>query len=116
MAGDFDRDASAPGSEDDAGSRQFRTRHDWADGDDIAASVVEAVAAVVGKEPTDIDPLYEVVDPDALVALLTSLRSSGAPDTRGAVNFVFNDCEVTVEAGGTIWIDPLGNQHSVHHP
>jgi hypothetical protein len=113
MAGDFDRDALEPA--DDAGSKPFRTRHDWTDGDDIAASVIEAVAAVVGKQPTDIEPLYEVVDPDALEELLLSLRSSGKHDRCGAVTFVFNDCEIKVEASGTIWIEPQGSQAPMHH-
>lgn len=113
MAGDFDRDALGPAG--DAGSRPFRTRHDWTDGDNIAASVIEAVAAVVGKQPTDIEPLYEVVDPDALEELLLSLRSSGGHDRYGAVTFVFNDCKIRVESSGTIWIEPQGNQPSMRH-
>lgn len=92
-------------SVDGDGPSRFHTRHDWGDGDCISTTVINAVAAVVGKAPSDLQPLYDAIDPDALDSLLRSFRCTEAGGDRAVVAFRFDECEVTVESDGTIWIE-----------
>lgn len=72
----------------------------------VSNAVVRAVASVSNSTtassttaseragPQRLDPLYTVIDPDALDALF---RSTSAEDSRrGRVTFYYADCEVTV--------------------
>lgn len=90
------------------GDLPIQTQHDWSDGTEISASVIHAVAAVVDREPTTLEPLYDAVDPDALDQLFRS-RRTGTGGSRLVVSFPFNGCHVTVEADGTISIGPEGD-------
>jgi hypothetical protein len=91
-------------SADDETTRQepaaetSRTRHDWDRDGSVATSVIESVSAVTGDAPPDIDPLYDALDPDALDALVASLRNGSG----GTVSFRFNGCDVTVDSAGRI--------------
>ncbi|WP_123537249.1 HalOD1 output domain-containing protein [Halosimplex salinum] len=58
-------------------------------------AVVSAVADVTGNEPTELDPLYWTVDPDALDALFET-DPAGPHRTGGQVNFTFHGCDVVV--------------------
>lgn len=51
--------------------------------------VVDVVAAARGVDPMELDPLYDVIDPDALDAVL-------ARDTDVEVAFEYADCLVVV--------------------
>jgi len=67
--------------------------------------VIDAVADATDSDPTDVGPLYHVVDPDALDRLF-------APTHRGAVRaghvqFTFGGCEVTVRGDGEIEVERL---------
>lgn len=106
MAGDFDDDFdNSP--DGDPNRRRFKTHHDWEESTDLSATIIDAVSAVIGREPTDIEPLYEVVDPDALDQLLLSLRpSDGNHPGRREVKFIYNGCQITAESSGDIWIEP----------
>lgn len=69
-------------------------------------SVVEAVAEATGRDATALRPLYDVVDADALDALLdpASYRSS---DLRwGRVSFRYEGCDVAVHADGRVVVLP----------
>lgn len=67
--------------------------------------VVESVSAVTGTAPLDLDPLYSVVDPDALDSLFAP-TASGTTRT-GRTTFEYSDCEVTVSADGDVLLDPF---------
>lgn len=95
------------GGQGKAGTSMFQIQHDWAESDEISATIIDAVAAITGNEPADLQPLYEAVDPDALDQLLRSLRTSSISQGRSEVVFTFNGCEVTVAADGTITVDPV---------
>lgn len=79
----------------------YTTHCDWEATDDPSASIVRAVAIAVGTEPTDLRPLYEAVDPDALDRFLT--YGSGAR----SLYFRFESCNVTVSSDGRIAVVPL---------
>lgn len=75
---------------------------DWtADSRSISTAVVSAVAEATGAEPTELEPLYSVVDPDALEALFRPVGAPSVPSPR-RVEFEYCGCEVTVTADRTV--------------
>lgn len=67
-------------------------------------AVVESVAAVLRRDPLDVDPLYEYVDTDALDALVAAAPGKRSPYL--STSFRFENTGVTVTADGTIRIEP----------
>lgn len=72
-------------------------------GEPVATTVVTAVAAVEGVRPERLDPLGDVVDPDALDGLLGSAAGRDC-----WLVFEYHGYEVTVAASGDVWIRELG--------
>lgn len=69
-------------------------------------TVVETVADAEGIDPTELDPLYETIDPDSLDELFQDrLRRVDAPATAGAVTFAYHGYEVRVTAGGRVSLE-----------
>jgi hypothetical protein len=68
----------------------------------VAEGVIEATIEVANHEATSLDPLYSVIDPDALNALFRP-GHSGNPQ----VTFQYNGCEiqVTSDRNIVIWDD-----------
>jgi len=62
--------------------------------------VISAVAEETGKEPTEVGPLYHVIDPDALDRLFSATRGSGR--NQGHVEFTFAGCDVVVHGDGEV--------------
>lgn len=88
----------------DAGHDAVVHRHDWEADDSLATSIVVAVAAVVDTPPSELAPLYETVDPDALESIL----SPSTPDSSGRCHLSFRYAGVGVSASsdGTIRVYP----------
>lgn len=64
-----------------------------------STAVVEAVASAGGWEPTAVpEPLYDVVDPDALDAFVASTDDA-------EVSFTYMGYEVTVAGDGGVTVD-----------
>mgnify|MGYP006286281055 FL=1 len=63
-----------------------------------AESVVRAVSELTGTDPEAMDPLYDVVDPDALNALCEPETSGEGASPR--VSFQFGGCTVVVYGEG----------------
>lgn len=61
----------------------------------ISSAVVDAVADATGRDATDLDPLFDVVDPDGLEALAGCSVSDGTA-TPLFVSFRYAGCEVGV--------------------
>lgn len=72
----------------------------------ITSAVVRAVCAVQGRDPCSLRPLAEVLDPDALEVLFEA-RRNGSPRVGGRLSFVFGHCDVVVENGEYIKVDPI---------
>ena len=82
-----------------------RRTFDWTETKPSAA-VVEVVSNALRATPTDVEPLYTAVDPDALDKLLSD--PDGRRDsTAVVVSFMFADRRVTVEGTGTIVAEPV---------
>lgn len=66
-------------------------------------SVVATIAALAGEEPTELTPLYEAVEPDAIDALVEHARRTGHPD-RTRLTFAYAGYEVSVRGDGRILV------------
>ena len=70
-------------------------------------NVIVRVAAWKGIDPIELEPLYNVVDPDALDALFTGTTGSGQ------LSFMYCGCEVIIEDNGQVVVqDPDVDSHS----
>lgn len=75
-----------------------------ADGDSIAATVIDLVEAIRGVESVALNPpLYDVVDPEALDALFTP--SSDLGTDVGYATFWYQGCRVLVSSGGRVTVE-----------
>jgi len=87
--------------------RAIQAEYDWTVTPPSTA-VIETVAAACDRDPLQLEPLYEVVDPDALDALIRS--SGGGPVADGpTVTFEFAEKSVTVHGGGAVVVRPVGS-------
>lgn len=68
----------------------------------VSIAVVHAIAAHRDVDPTDLPPLYEWVDPDALDALFQPTRAGGP--RRGRLEFAYDGQTVTVDSTGEVTI------------
>lgn len=80
---------------------------EWDQTDDPVRSVIDAVAQATDTEPNDLPLLYDVIDPDALKALLGADEPAERDRTAISVTFVYAGCEVAVEATGRTVVAPL---------
>lgn len=71
---------------------------EWDDADAPSHAVITAVAEQLDADPMEIDPIYSVVDPDALDTLFGP--DDGEPSPVGSVEFEHLGYRVVVEAGG----------------
>jgi len=81
----------------DEPGREVRGSFDWTDAETVSAAVVAAVGSVAGKSATELPPLYDAVDPDALDALFDRANGDGQLRT---VAFSFDGHRVVLEASG----------------
>jgi hypothetical protein len=69
----------------------------------MSATAVASVAEAAGCRPGAVQPLYTVIDPDALDALVSYGQS---PSWRGRLSFTLHGHEVTVRATGEVVVRP----------
>lgn len=86
-------------------SGTYHTSHDWEAGESISVRVAVLVGAVTGTDPTDLPPLYDSVDLEAVERVL--LAADGTPSADVSVRFTHAGCEVTVFGSGDITARPL---------
>lgn len=73
----------------------------------LVERVLEAIATSENVPTTELPPLFDVVDPDALSTIFAS--PSGGPDrSQGTVTFPYTGYQVTLDADGSIDIEPVG--------
>ncbi|RQG91782.1 HalOD1 output domain-containing protein [Natrarchaeobius chitinivorans] len=73
----------------------------------VSQRVTHAVAEEVDTDPFDLDPLFNVIDPESLNALFEP-TNTGSHRTTGSVAFEYAGCEVTVSADGTVDVTARG--------
>lgn len=73
-----------------------------------AQAVVKAIAGVTNTDPSDLPPIYDHVDPDALDAMFTE-DNRPTNSTRRILSFTIGDWNVFVRDDGRIRVcDPTG--------
>lgn len=78
----------------------------------ISDEVVLAVAEATDTDPTELEPLYDVVDPDALDQLFQP-HLNGTQRIGGRVIFSMDGCEVTIHANGDVVATPLDDRGDI---
>lgn len=71
----------------------------------VNEAVTKVVAAYTDRTPTDLEPLAESIDPDALDALFAP-PVAGKESTVREVRFEYEGCLLTVRATGEIRVQP----------
>ncbi|WP_158600514.1 HalOD1 output domain-containing protein [Haloarcula sp. Atlit-7R] len=79
----------------------YHHQYDWDAPGTLGQAVISAVAAATGTDSTELEPLYNHVDPDALDALFRPL-STDHPRATGSVSLVVDGYDVTVYSHGEI--------------
>lgn len=69
----------------------------------MSEAVVSAVAVATDRDPIELPPLYEAIDPDALDALVSPLTVHAERGTV-TVSFEWADCHVVIEEQSKIRI------------
>lgn len=67
-------------------------------------TIVMAVADAKGCAPTDLPPLHDVIDPDALDSLFADTLD-GRIRSGGRLTFRYCDCDVAVLGWGKVLVD-----------
>jgi len=76
----------------------YREIQEWASSMSLSETVVTALANFEGVEATEMDPLYEYIDPDALEELFETTGDGFRAD--GRVSFTVNNNQVTIHSHG----------------
>ncbi|MFC7081999.1 HalOD1 output domain-containing protein [Halorussus caseinilyticus] len=85
----------------DPATEGYRGQSDWERSDHVSLTVVETVSAVAGKEPDAMEPLYSILDPDALETILASPQGGFV-----RLSFSYEGCSVTLTSTGEIVVRP----------
>lgn len=72
-------------------------------GGQVTEMVVTSVAQATGVDPLELEPLYNVVDPDALESIFASTDASSASLE---LSFTMEGCEVVVRGDGEVTVVP----------
>ncbi len=82
----------------------YTARYEWGGTDRPSMAIVRSVAAVTGREPTAMRPLFDAIDPEAVDRLFGRDSARARPDR---LSVRFEDCEVAVHADGRIVVTSL---------
>lgn len=74
----------------------------------VSERVIDAVSEATGVGPLELDPLYNVIDPDALNAIFSPVN--GPQPTDAELRFTMEGCEVLVEGDGNVDVTPLADR------
>ena len=78
-------------------------QHNWESGNPIYVTVIKAVSTVTEQKSTEMEPLYSVIDPDAVEALMTSSRGGHV-----RLSFSYEGCTVSIEHSGAVVVQAGG--------
>lgn len=76
------------------------------DDEPVSAAIVRTVSAVKGREPCSLEPLADIIDPDALDALFAP-RPDDTPRAGGRLSFSYSGCRITVDDGEFVTVEPF---------
>ena len=90
-----------PGNSSATDPRTTSFTHDWTIDDDLATKVVMAVADLTGQDETDVERLYDRIDPEALNDLF-SRTDTNRDSADSLVMFALEECTVSVYGSGLV--------------
>lgn len=90
----------------DPTTESYYGKYDVETSETLVTTVVRSVAAITGKPPVELDPLYTAIDPDALKQVLDNSRSDSTKQGSVSITFDFASCEITIYRDGTMRIEP----------
>ncbi len=90
---------SSPQSSDD----HYVVQYDRLDDEPLSVAVATAVASVIGRDVTELEPLHYTVNTDALERLFEPRPNGLRSD--GRVTFEYQGCTVTVTTDGKITVE-----------
>ena len=70
------------------------------EGEPVSTAAVRAVSSLKERDPCNLTPLYETIDPEMLDELCESQQD-------GTVKFVFSGFHITVESGEYLLLRPV---------
>ena len=76
----------------------------------MVSAIVSGVAAYTDRGVTALPPLYDIVDPEALEQVFTSLSGSRHRSNDGRFVFTYAGCEVMVDGGDKLTVQSLEEQ------
>lgn len=88
----------------DVDADRFRATFD-SDRDSICLAVIAVVAVATDREPTDVPPLNDCIDTDALDAVFSAAPSAG--QRAGRISFEYEGFDLTVGSDGTVEAAPV---------
>ena len=98
-------------SEDSPGANMTETYTAQIDQSErMVSAIVSGVAACTGRGMTDLPPLYNVVDPEALEQVFAPLPGSRHRSNDGRFVFTYAGCEVMVDGGDELTVRLLEDQ------
>jgi len=81
----------------------LRVQADWSGTETLDSAITCAISRATGDAVTELAPLYEYMDPDALHAFVASTRDR---ETETSVTFEYERHDVTVRGDGEILVWP----------
>ncbi|WP_143052220.1 HalOD1 output domain-containing protein [Halobacterium jilantaiense] len=78
--------------------------HDWQADEPLSTTLVTTVAAILEADISELPPLFDRVDSDALDQIFGPVESTGLDRESGCVTFPYSGCLLTVHGDGEIWI------------
>ncbi|HMB49783.1 MAG TPA: HalOD1 output domain-containing protein [Natronoarchaeum rubrum] len=99
--GDADPEA---GTRFDETTGTYHVEYDWRDAMPLSMIVVMIVADLEGVGATELDPLYDYLDPELLDRLFSPQEDGRL--AAGEVSFTYHDYEITVFRHGHIGVTP----------
>ena len=80
---------------------EYQTRHDFSTSGSLHLTIVEALAAVEDVPQTEVDPLYDVVEPESLERLFAH---AAARESALSTAFSVGKWSVTVHGDGRVLV------------
>lgn len=81
----------------------LRVQADWSGSETLDSAVTCAISRATGVSVTELAPLYEYMDPDALHEFVASMRDR---DTETSITFQYEGHDVSVRGDGEILVWP----------
>ncbi|MFP8951366.1 HalOD1 output domain-containing protein [Natrialbaceae archaeon A-arb3/5] len=88
-------------TETDRTSENAVVSYDWGSGESLSTTIVSTISDLSGKNPDEIERLYDHLDPDSLESIFEP-TAGGRTRNAGSVAFHLEGYAVTVHASGTI--------------